>query len=507
MIALSYIFWVVLALGMLVFVHELGHFLFARLFKMRVDAFSIGFPPNLLAKRVGETEYRIGAIPLGGYVKIAGMVDESMETAYQMRPVLDEAGRPVLGDDGEPLQEPVLNKRGKPVPSWEESEPEPDEYRAKPVWQRILVITGGVVFNLLFAWLVYSGLKMTYGEVSTAAEDVPYQILEDSFASDFGLRTGDRIVGANGEPLARVQDLDPMTLMQDELSLTVLRDGERVELRGAGPTMTDLSVATREAEEAGEEVRIDEILGYVPLSPSTLRQVSTGGAAEEAGLLAGDRVVAVGGAPVETWYDLTEAVQASGGREIAVRVARADTAAESGGLPRVAVADGEGVYEARLTPRASGDRYLVGVVGQELGAGTERITLGPLAALAAGAEETVAMTGFYFSFVGKLFTGRENFRENVGGPLIIAKQTKEAADIGPGAFWGLVAMLSIALAVFNILPIPVLDGGHLVFLLYEGITRREPSLKVRMVVQQVGMAAVLALMVFVLFNDALRWFG
>src|SRR5690606_29470988 len=125
---LSYVFWVVLAITILVFVHEMGHFLFAKLFKMRVDRFSIGFPPKIFGKRIGETEYVIGATPLGGYVKIAGMVDESMDTGFI------------------------------------ESEPQPWEFRAKPVWQRIVVITAGVVFNVILAAVIFAGLKMTYGE-------------------------------------------------------------------------------------------------------------------------------------------------------------------------------------------------------------------------------------------------------------------------------------------------------------------------------------------------------
>ena len=139
--------------------------------------------------------------------------------------------------------------------------------------------------------------------------------------------------------------------------------------------------------------------------------------------------------------------------------------------------------------------------------GTKSRDLGLVESASLGVDQTAGMIGLYFGFVGKLVTGRESFRENVGGPLIIAKQTKEAADIGGIAFWNLVATLTIALAVFNILPIPVLDGGHLVFLGYEAIVRREPSLKFRIAVQKAGMVALLALMVFVIFNDAVRWFG
>src|SRR5690606_39035832 len=150
----SYIFWVILAIMILVFVHELGHYLFAKLFKMRVDRFSIGFPPKIFGKRVGETEYVIGATPLGGYVKIAGMVDESMDTDFA------------------------------------QSEPKPWEFRSKPVWQRLIVITAGVAFNVLLAFFIFAGLKLAYGEDYIPAENIEgVYVEENSLAYNMGLRT------------------------------------------------------------------------------------------------------------------------------------------------------------------------------------------------------------------------------------------------------------------------------------------------------------------------------
>ena len=452
---LSYLFWVAVALGILVFVHELGHFLFARLFGMRVDAFSLGFPPNIIAKQVGATEYRLGAVPLGGYVKIAGMIDES----------LDEA-------------------------DMTESEPEPDEYRAKPVWQRILVITGGVLFNVIFAWMVYSGLNLAYGERSTPPENIPFEVAQGSFAADLGLQTGDRIYAVNGEPIRRIEALTPFVLAQDDLQLTVVRGVDTVTVSGMEGSLTRFSVAQRELESAGEDVSLESVIGLAPQRPAVFSSVSAGSAAEDAGLQPGDRVVAMDGETVTSWESFSDRVKASGGAPIAMRVVR----------------DGE-VERVTVTPRESGDSYVIGVGTDETAFGVQVAELGLVESMSRGVDQTVNMVTTYFGFVGKLVTGRESFRENVGGPLIIAKTAKESADVGPRAFWGLVAMLSIALAVFNILPIPVLDGGHLVFLIYEGIVRREPSLKFRIAVQKVGMVAILALMVFVIFNDAVRWFG
>ena len=469
--SLSYFLWVAVALGILVFVHEMGHFLAARLFKMRVDAFSLGFPPNLFQKKVGDVEYRLGAIPLGGYVKIAGMVDES----------LDAEGY--------------------------ESEPAPDEYRAKPVWQRAVVISAGVVCNFVFAILIFAGLAWAYGQPYTPAENVPFEVTPSSIAAEMGMETGDRIVGVNGEPVERVEDVfTPETVSGDPFRLTVLRGGQRVELAGTDGFVTRLSQASAAAEDAGELATIERSFGITPQIPPVVGSVGTGSAAAQAGLQAGDRVLSIGGEPTGSWFTLTDQVRASAGRPVEVVWARPDSL----GPAEAEVVEHRGaatVYRAEVAPRPVGDGYRLGVGLDDAAVGQRVDRLGPVQALAAGTGSAVGNVTATFAFIGKMVTGRESVRENVGGPLMIAKQSKEAADRGLRVFWFFVANISIALAVFNVLPIPALDGGHLVFLAYEAVVRREPSLKVRLVVQQVGVALILALMVFVIFNDAVRWFG
>ena len=466
---LSYLPGILIALGILVFVHELGHFLAARLFGMRVDKFSIGFPPKIFGKQVGDTEYVLGAVPLGGYVKIAGMVDESL-------------------DDG-----------------FAETEPQPDEYRSKPVWQRIVVITAGVIFNLVFAVMVYVGLKAAYGEEYIPAENVEaVYVDEGSIAYDMGLRTGDRLVAANGRPLVQFEDLySPATLAADPLTLTVERGGREETFTGPEQLLSKLNQDP--APGVGDPFGIS----FLPALIGGVQQDSPAG---QAGIAPGDRVVRVDGQPIAFWTELPAAVTAAEGRAVPVQVARDLSAGAPENGTRVGENGGLAVYEVSLAPRYDevAERYLLGVTAPTADQlreeyGVARRDYGPVEAVGAGAREMWANTAFQATAIGRLFTGREDVRQSVGGPVAIAKAAKQAADSGARSFWNLVAMLSIALALFNILPIPALDGGHLVFLLYEGITRREPSLKVKMWVQQAGFFILLAFMAFVIFNDISRF--
>lgn len=452
---LSYVFWVVLAITILVFVHEMGHFLLAKLFKMRVERFSVGFPPKLFGRKYGDTEYVIGATPLGGYVKIAGMVDESMDTDFTETP------------------------------------PEPWEFRAKPVWQRIVVITAGVVFNIILAFVIFAGLKMAYGDDFVPAENIEeVYVPENSLAHDMGLRTGDRIVAVSGRELERYDDLlDVEHLMSDPMTITVERNGETHTYRGPNDIMTQLNRSG----------------GFgVSVHPSIVGSTMADSPAERAGMEPGDRILAIDGEPVRFWMQVTDFMQDQSGDTVAVTFAKAPEDAV------IAPRSGADLRTVSIVPLADEDgRRLLGIgvpTAEMLWSeyGREHHAFGPGEALVAGVEETWVNTKVIVTSLTRVFSGRENFRENVGGPIAIAQVTKQAAEAGAFFFWRIVAMLSITLAIMNILPVPALDGGHLMFLIYEGITRREPSLRVRMVMQQVGMILLLVFMTFVIFNDILR---
>ena len=469
---LSSAFWIILAIMLLVAVHELGHFLTAKWFGMRVERFSIGFPPRLVGVQRGETEYVIGATPLGGYVKISGMIDESLDTEHV------------------------------------ESRPEPWEFRAKPVWQRIIVITAGVLFNVILAFFILSGLKLGYGETYIPAKNVGGVFVADSsLAHEMGLRTGDRILAVSGQPLDRISLVGGMrtsmteAILADSFTVTVERNGARRTFGGPSDIMTQLN------RRGG--------LG-ISFRPALVGGVADGMPADSVGLQAGDRIVVVDSTAVAFWEQMAARIQAAEGRPVRLRWHRPDSLAQ-GPPPAHATlvdttAEGARVYEATVDPHYDTERgrYLVGVGGPSgqrflaalYGAKTERYGLGD--ALAAGARDTWSNAVTIVVSLKRIFVGRDDLRENLGGPVKIAEVTSQAAAAGARYFWQIVAILSITLAIMNMLPIPALDGGQLVFLLYEGITRRKPSVRVRLVAQQIGMILLIGFMAFLIFNDIMR---
>jgi regulator of sigma E protease len=467
-------FWVILAITILVFVHELGHFLTAKLFGMRVERFSVGFPPKLFGTRRGDTEYVVGATPLGGYVKISGMIDESLDTDHV------------------------------------ESDPEPFEFRAKPVWQRIVVITAGVVFNVILAVAIFGGIRWAEGETYIPAQNVEQIYVADgSVAHNMGLRTGDRIVEVNGRDFERFDQVNPNALVTaDSLTITVERDSGRAVIAGPDDIITRLSRAQSDGETFG-----------ISFVPPLIGGVQKGSAADSAGLQAGDRILSIAGDSVRFWPEMSDAIQATEGRPATVRWMRPDSLASG---PRQAeptlvrtLADGY-VFEATASAQRDPERgrYLLGIAPprsseltrQMLYAqfGVQKRSYGPAEAVLAGAEDAWNYSANIVVTLQRVVTGRDDLRESLGGPVMIAKVTSQAAEAGAGAYWRLVALLSVTLAIMNILPIPALDGGQLLFLIYEGITRRRPSVRVRLVAQQIGMILLLVFMTFLIFNDILR---
>ena len=430
------------AIFILVTIHELGHFLAAKFFNMRVDKFSIGFPPKIFSFKKGDTQYVLGATPLGGYVSIAGMIDESMDDEFL------------------------------------EQEPKEDEFRSKPVWQRMIVITAGVIFNAILAVIIYTGIALSYGEEVIPIESVDsLYIPEESVAHEIGFRTGDRIVGINGERVEYFNEIfNPAAITGRDLSFMIERDG----------SVQNLSTPPNFLDQIGEQ-------GFLTQNntlPSRISMILEGSPAEEAGFQAGDRVVSINGQSIDYWIQLVNIIQNAEG-ELDFTVQRNGTTEQLTVTPDpetnqigIAAPNPRDVYEVQTL-----NYNLVQAVGQ-------------------GFQKSEDTFVGIIQGIGMMFSGDISVRQNLGGPVAIASVTKQATDTrGFLGFWEITAFLSITLAIMNMLPIPALDGGHFMFLLYEGITRREPSAKVRMGLQQIGFLFLIGLIILVTFNDILRTFG
>ena len=431
------------AIFILVTVHEFGHFIAAKYFKMRVNKFSIGFPPKIISWKRKSTEYVLGLTPLGGYVQIAGMIDETMDESF-------------IGE-----------------------EPKPDEFRSKPVWQRIIVILAGVIFNMILAVVIYTGMTWSYGETVVPVRSVGgIYVEEGSLADRIGLQTGDQIIGVNGEEVDYFNELfNPSAITDRNLSYLVNRNGDTVTI-STPPNFLDL---------INEEGRfIDETNSL----PSKISRVMPDSPAESAGLQDGDEVVAVNGESVSYWMQLVNSIQNTD-ESIELTVRR------ESGLETVEVTPDPETKTIGIQSPNPTDIFDL-----------DRRTYNLAQSTVIGFTKTSDTFTGIIKGIGRMFSGDISVRDNLGGPVAIANITKEATDAGGWiGFWNITAFLSVTLAIMNMLPIPALDGGHFMFLAYEGITRREPSPKVRMGLQQLGFIFLIGLFILVTFNDILRTFG
>jgi regulator of sigma E protease len=431
-------FYFIVTLGVLVFVHELGHFLAAKLCGMRVDRFSIGFPPRAFGKQIGETDYCISWIPIGGYVKIAGMIDESFDTDHLSRP------------------------------------PEPWEYRSKPVWQRMFVISAGVIMNLLLAVVIFWGINYAQGKSLRQTTTIGY-VVPGSPAAATGLAAGDRILSINGEPVRywdRILELVYLENVGDDLEFRIARAGTET------PVLVPRA-GIPEPTEAG--------FGVVPDSTEiVVSAVEPGRPADKLGLRPLDVILALDGRPVAYDQGLRTIVQEFAGRDLRVEWRRGDTLMSGTTVPS----------EDGRIGIAFGARYIGAVT---------RVEYSLLEAFPEGVKNIVSASALFIDQIRQLVVGRASFSQSVGGPIRIAQMATQTAELGIVSYLGFMALLSISLAFLNILPIPALDGGHLVFLMYEGIFRREIPVRVKLGIQKVGFALLLAFMAFVLYNDIMNF--
>ncbi|GAB2965862.1 RIP metalloprotease RseP [Hymenobacter coalescens] len=425
-----------LALTILVGLHEAGHMLSAKWFGMRVEKFSIGFPPKVFGKQIGETEYMVGAIPLGGFVKITGMVDESLDTDALSGP------------------------------------PQPYEFRAKPAWQRLIVMLGGIIVNVITGIIIFALLTFKYGEEYIPASEARYGIMPNKLGEQMGFRLGDRIVKINGKPFENFDEVyAPQVLLGNGSYYTVER----------GAQLVDINVPTNMLDKLNDPAQRDFV---VPRLPFEVRRVAPGGPAAEAGVQGGDKVVQIGEVPVQFFYELQGALKRYSGQQTTVVVQRG---AERLTLPMKVTEQGKMGIEQKPLVRIGHRQYSL------------------LESLPRGAEKAYEFISLQVQAFGKMFRREVSAVDSLGGPIEIAQQFGGADDFSWEHFWQMTGALSLALAFMNLLPIPALDGGHVVFLTYEIISGRKPSDRFMENAQKVGMLLVLSLMAFVLFKTPIKW--
>jgi regulator of sigma E protease len=425
-----------LGLSILVGLHELGHLLTAKMFGMRVEKFSIGFPPKIAGFKYGETEYSVGAIPLGGFVKISGMVDESMDTEQMS------------------------------------SEPQPWEFRSKPAWQRLIVMLGGIIVNVVTGILIFVFLVYDRGETYFSRDQVlEHGIVAYEIGERIGFQDGDKVLDINGQIYESINDLSSGdALLSSNGFYTVERNGEQVKIdipRGFINSFSD-------KESMGRFVNIR--------FPFEVGEVAPGQGAESAGVKAGDRILAVDGKEIFYFDQLQKALANKESQQVELLIERDGSTFSVSSEVSDAATIGIAV-SSLLEPVRKQYSF------------AQSVPLGVTRAFDVVIVNARAM--------GKMFTG-EVSAKNVSGPIGMAKIYGNTWDWVK--FWSITGLISMILAFMNFLPIPALDGGHVMFLLYEMVSGRAPSDRFLENAQKVGMVILLMIMVFAIGNDIVKLF-
>jgi len=417
----------VFVLGVMIFIHELGHFLTAKWIGVKVHVFSLGFPPKLVGKKWGDTEYQIGALPFGGYVKMAGENP-------------DEVGG------------------------------NPDEFYSRTKLERVAILLMGPAMNIVLTVFLFTVLFMVGIQRPVGLEDEPVVrfVSADSPAASAGVQPGDRIVALDGGPVESwLEVLDTFHLSPNQtLTMTLDRDGESVQ--------TQLAI----------EARGEEQIGYTGLFPAVQPRVeglTEGYPAEQAGLRQGDVLIKVDDEPIFSNQQLIEAIESKQGEPVLLTILRDDVQ-----------------QQVSVTPIAEGERFLIGI--QLPSPLAMKQIRNPVGAFQAAMGESARLTELTFVVLGRLFT-RQLSMQQMMGPIGIARVSGEAARSGARNLFTLMAVISLQLGIFNLLPVPVLDGGHIAIILVEGLARRDFSLRVKERVLQVGFVLLLLLMVTVIYVD------
>jgi regulator of sigma E protease len=463
---------VLIGITILVSIHELGHFMAAKAFGMRVEVFSIGFPPKLFSFQRGDTDYQIGATPLGGYVKVSGIIDESFDSDT----ISAEKRRTQYSK--EDLQ--YFENHPEEAPDWM---PKPWEYRSKPVWQRLIFMLGGVTMNVLLGIVIFSMMAYSFGEQRIPMSEARYGIEVpgdgSSLGSIVGFQTGDTLLSFKGQRFSYLSDYqDEQNLLADDAYYEVLRNGDTVRLDVPSDIQNYFSR--------------DSVLGllFMPDIPAIVKidtsQRARNYPAYQSGVRDGDQIIRLDSMPIRYFSDLRRFMAGKAKQSIQVTVLRGTDTLQ---------------FDAQI-----GDEPILGVAPDYQGAfAVETRKYGFFEAFIPGTRQAFGFVSSNVQGIKNLTRPEVNASESVMGPFQIAKLYLRVFEEGGVVYFlRLTGMLSMILAFVNILPIPALDGGHVVFLLIEGITRRELSPKVRLVAQQIGFFIIIGLMLLILFNDAFR---
>jgi regulator of sigma E protease len=426
-----------LSLSILVALHEFGHLITAKLFKMRVEKYYIGFPPKVFSFMWKGTEYGWGAIPLGGFVKISGMIDESMDKSMLTR------------------------------------EPEPWEFRSKPAWQRLIVMLGGIIMNVITGIVIFSIIFIVVGEKYIPMSSAKYGIVTNEVAKSIGLKDFDKITAVNGKPIDSFEDIyQPDALLNNGSYYTIEREGKEMKIELPSDLADKLSD------------RSEQKAFIAPAITFKVGKIQSGMPAASADIREGDSLLTVNGNPVAFFHVLQSELLKVAGKKVKITLDRSGQT-----LEKEVTITSDGKLGFQQNPMLA----------------TSTITYDIPTAFNKGTQQAFDIVWLNIAGFGKMFKGELNPANAVQGPIGMA-QSLFGAVWNWENFWRMTGVLSMALAFMNLLPIPALDGGHVVFLLYEMITRRKPSDKFLERAQMVGMVLLLSLIVLTFFNDIVKLF-
>lgn len=441
------------SLGLLILLHEFGHFITARMFKIRVDKFYMFFDflfplPGVLnfalfKKKVGDTEYGIGWFPMGGYVQIAGMIDESLDTEQMNKPA------------------------------------EPWEFRAHPAWQRLIVMLGGIIVNVLLAFLIYAMILFTWGEKKIPMTELKDGIsCMDSLGTSVGFKTGDKIISVDNKPIHYFNDLKIEILLGHTVQID--RNGEKVEIKLP--------------QDFVDQIATNEKFFFIDIRRPAFFQFSPESVNKNVDIKANDRIIGINDSIKITYYDEFQTqLKQFKNQSVVLNVERNNQ------IIKVPVqVNQNSMVGAVLVDVPEEDLEKMGIVS------IERKKYGFFESFPAGVAMTFDKLNFYVRQFKMIFTPSTGGYKHIGGFKSMAKMFGDEWIWED--FWTRTAFLSVVLAFMNLLPIPALDGGHVVFTLYEMITRRAPSVKVLTYAQYVGMALLLFLMLYANLNDFVHFF-